>query len=134
MSDRTTLLALAERCEQATGPDGMLDYKIALAAGYRFEMREYEKRKRWRDSKGVRCSGLTTDGAPPRFTASLDAAVMLVPEGWKYDLTNGDSGEEPAARLTPDFAGPCFDGDAQTVPCALCAAALRAMAALGEKK
>jgi len=132
MSDRTTLLALAERCEQATGPDGMLDYKIALAAGYRFEMREYEKRKRWRDSKGVRCSGLTTDGAPPRFTASLDAAVMLVPEGWRWSLNWAHY-----ARLWLD-AGPGKPPH-DTVQChqcatpalALCAAAIRA---LGEKQ
>ena len=80
MTDPTTLLALAERCEQAAGPDASLDFGIALAAGYRFEMREYEKRKKWRDPKGVRCSALTTDGTPPRFTASLDAAVKLYTE------------------------------------------------------
>lgn len=79
MTDPTTLLALAERCEQAAGPDRELDFGIALAAGYRFEMREYEKRKRWRDPKGVRCSALTTDGTPPRFTADLNAAVTLYP-------------------------------------------------------
>ena len=79
MTDPTTLLALAERSEQAARPDKMLDYEIAWAAGYRFEKAKFEKRKWWRDSKGVRCSGLAADAEPPRFTASLDAAVTLYP-------------------------------------------------------
>jgi len=134
MSDRTTLLALAERCEQATGPDGMLDYKIALAAGYRFEMREYEKRKRWRDSKGVRCSGLTTDGAPPRFTASLDAAVTLVPEGHEWLRKNPQT--MTVYREPDDLKewAQHIDAGTATSALALCAAALRARAALGEKE
>jgi hypothetical protein len=106
MTDRTTLLALAERCEQAGGPDDSLDFGIALAAGYRFEMREYEKRKRWRDPKGIRCSALTADGIPPHFTASLDAVVTLYP-------------------VLPEVIPSC--------PRKASAAALRARVALGEK-
>jgi hypothetical protein len=62
------------------------------------------------------------------------AAIALVPKGWRYDLTNRDliSEEKPAARLTPNFAGPCFNGYARTVPLALCIAALRAKAAANE--
>jgi hypothetical protein len=111
MTDLVTLLALAERCEQAAGPDRELDFAIAAGVG-------------WPDSPNLHQHAR-------RYTESLDAAVTLVPEGWRYDLTNGDliSKEKPAARLTPDFAGPCFNGYARTVPLALCIAALRARAA-----
>ena len=34
-TDRATLLGLADRCEKAGGPDGVLDRDIALAAGWR---------------------------------------------------------------------------------------------------
>ena len=115
MTDRTTLLALAERCEQASGPDAGLDLAIWKALS---EMPGFKHPSPiWRFD----------------VTASLDAVVTMVPEGWRYDLTNGDlvSEEKPAARLTPDFAGPCFDGYAQTAPRALCAAALRGWAAMG---
>jgi hypothetical protein len=118
MTDPATLLALAERCEQAAGPDKELDFTI--------------------DDFMLKYGAETDCIRNPRYvlpyTASLDAAVTLVPEGWRYDLTNGDliSEEKPAARLTPDFAGPCFNGYARTVPLALCIAALRARAAAYE--
>jgi len=136
MTDPTTLLTLAERCEQAAGPDRELDVAIAFACGI-----VTHRQGNCFYTKNRYCSVMVLDydyddteyRAPelPSYTASLDAAVTLVPEGWRYDLTNGDlvSKEKPAARLTPDFAGPCFDGYAQKVPLALCIAALRARAA-----
>ena len=54
-----TLLELAERCEAATGPDCVLDAMIDMALN------------------------LTPNEAEsPPLTASLDAAMTLVPEGW----------------------------------------------------
>ena len=139
MTDRTTLLALAERCEQAAGPDRELDAEIEAlltgrvthprAPGYTLKAQDVE----WKLARLADSGFISSARRPaPPYTASLDAAVTLVPEGWRYDLTNGDlvSKEKPAARLTPDFAGPCFDGYARTVPLALCVAALRARAAV----
>lgn len=82
------LLALAERCEAATGPDRTLDGKIAEALGWSrpekdgicgptfVRRREYE----WIDTEG-RARGF----APPPYTGSLDAALTLTPEGFLLD-------------------------------------------------
>ena len=81
MSDPTTLLALAERCEQAAGPDRELDQEIsrvllpATAEGitrsrYGWSYRVFGP-SGWDDE--------WIETLP--FTASLDAAVTLVPEG-----------------------------------------------------
>jgi hypothetical protein len=51
------LLKLAERCEKATGSDNWLSADIGVLLGI----------------PGDKC---------PHFTASLDAAMTLVPEGW----------------------------------------------------
>jgi hypothetical protein len=77
MTDPATLLALAERCEQAAGPDRELDGAAWCAAnGYPFV--------KW-DGAGVVWRG--ADGSirhypasrVPFYTASLDAAVTLYP-------------------------------------------------------
>jgi hypothetical protein len=57
MTDRTTLLALADRCEQAAGPDRELDFAIAAGVG-------------WPDSPNLHQNAR-------RYTESLDAAVTL---------------------------------------------------------
>jgi hypothetical protein len=61
---RDEILALAERVEQAAGPDPMLDRAI---------LRHAVREAVW-------------DVAPP-YTASLDAAMMLVPEGRHVKLS-----------------------------------------------
>jgi hypothetical protein len=62
MTDRATLLALADRCEQAAGPDRVLDSDIAYALGWTFEKRGNEKRAWWRDRNGEK-------NVPPPFGA-----------------------------------------------------------------
>jgi hypothetical protein len=97
-----TLLELAERCEKATGPDVDLDLDISEATG------GWKALATW---KGV------------SYTASLDAAMTLVPDGQNFNLFW--RAEEGAG-----FAG--VDGSstkAATPALALCAAALRARAA-----
>jgi hypothetical protein len=81
MTDRATLLALADRCEQAAGPDRELDAEIALACGvvtsrdgncfyghkyYSVMVLDYDY-----DDTEYRAPEL------PSYTASLDAAVTL---------------------------------------------------------
>lgn len=68
---------LAGRVEAAMGPDRDLDRDIAnLAHGY------------------------ANDGSVPRFTASLDSALTLVPEGLLFRVLNHD----PATLKPPCFA------------------------------
>ena len=57
MTDPATLIALAERCEQAAGPDRELDFAIAAGVG-------------WPDSPNLHQHAR-------RYTESLDAAVTL---------------------------------------------------------
>jgi len=118
MTDRATLLALAERCEQAAGPDRELDAEIArflVLAGA-----EDIARSRYGWSY---------------FTASLDAAVTLVPEGWKWSLDWTQRAPYLDCAVAAAFAhgsgiNPAdTEAAAKTTALALCAAALRARAA-----
>ena len=66
-----TLLALADRCEQAAGPDRVLDSDIAYALGWTFEKRGNEKRAWWRDRNGEK------DVPPPFGTVYKEVAAAL---------------------------------------------------------
>jgi hypothetical protein len=114
MTDRATLLALAARCEQAAGPDAGLD--LAMWTTF-LDTPGFQPLSPWR-----------TD-----YTASLDAAVTLVPEGWIYELGRGESGTSRALCRMSDERG-IWTGwaVAATAALALCATALRAMAATNE--
>lgn len=112
----SALLELAARCEAATGPDRELDLAIAEA------LRLPRQR-----------NGSVNISAP--FTASLDAAVTLVLEGWDWSvgIIKGDGSFPPAeANVSPNYQPFPVDldlnADAQTPALALCAAALRARA------
>lgn len=74
----------------------------------------------------------------PRYTASIDAALALVPEGWKVNLSTEKNASfkgfaAHAWVKDRDWPDPCSgdgsiaeDGHASTIPLALCIAALRA--------
>lgn len=123
------LLALAERCEAATGPDRELDGMIAAAFGLKH------------GPDGGFCNDengdyWTTDQCAARVTASLDAAMTLVPEGlhWIVSTTHPDGEAPPCACV----GLPGSDEDsplvrAATPALALTAASLRARA-LAEKE
>lgn len=111
-----TLLDLAARCESATGPDREIDRDI-LHCLWNGPAREL-----W-----MHCAGKS----PPFFTTSIDAALMLVPEGWAW-MAGCAAGETFFATLSPtDESGieaDMIDTNAATPALALCAAALRARA------
>ncbi len=113
MTDPTTLLALAERCEQAAGPDRELDFAIAAGVG-------------WPDSPNLHQHAR-------RYTESLDAAVTLVLEKWIYELGRGESENFRALCRVRDERGNWTGwAVAATAALALCAAALRARAAMAQ--
>jgi hypothetical protein len=131
MTDRATLLALAERCEQAAGPDRELDAEIAwmLTAQDRKRLGPPDLRREiWH-------AGLPTpawvpfenvSSFHPPYTASLDAAVTLVPEGWSWGKFFGGSAE--CVKISDPSI--LFERGLSDKPAlALCAAALRARAA-----
>jgi len=77
MSYRATLLTLAERVEQAAGPERILDEKIAVLIGgwrYKWFSNVQPPGFYWRQGD----YSWTKDGeTPPYYTARLDAAVTL---------------------------------------------------------
>lgn len=130
MTARETLLALAERCEQAAGPDREIDFAIFRALHPEYagpEWQEFGGGLRHRnDSSDMRClppPSLT----PARWTASLDAALTLVPAGLKWSC--GFSKHVPhnaqVWTSTGYYEGECDSNRA----IAVCIAALRARAA-----
>jgi hypothetical protein len=126
-----TLLELAERCEQATGPDRELDCRIWLAAtgGLSFEL-------------GHAVVPDLGQWQAPAYTASLDAAMTLSRPNWWFSANAplspqayGYSREDerrPRAGFEmmemPYMAG----ARAETLPLAICAAALRARHSIQE--
>lgn len=99
----TVLSELIERLEKATGPDRELDVAIGFAIG----------RIRERDGNYLYAMGNDSDMvvepndyddrlvAQPLgyYTASIDAALTLVPEGWGWSVGS------PWANETPDAGG-----------------------------
>jgi hypothetical protein len=129
MTKADELNALADRCERENG--GMhLDQAILSALGYTWRGLAYWHRDNshtWKHSS--------------KLTTSLDAAVSLVPENFSYELAFSAAGEGAMrrARLWDWRRGPLmidpaneWASTAKTLPMALCAAALRARAALSQ--
>jgi hypothetical protein len=118
------LEALVGQLEQATGPDRELDLAIALAVGA-VDRRTVSTKHGFGYSDGQwACSHVE------QYTALLDAAMMLVPEGWHdavYGPGVGASDNLCTASLDPpEYDGPPETAEAATRALALVAAALRA--------
>lgn len=108
----SALLELAERVEAATGPDRELDRDIASAV--------HLKQLTYSSPEWIK---------DPEFTASIDAAMTLVPEGWTRTVKW--SVENEGYALVYDPAVPddsSIYALGKTAALALCAAALRAHA------
>ena len=128
MSDSATLLALAERCEQAAGPDRGWDAEIAVAL-FGGNVIYGLGTDQWRR---IEITGARRMNHPlPPYTASLDAAVTLVPEGWTWGRFH--SGAVECMTLNGPGNSILFErGEGISTALALCAAALRARAAAYE--
>lgn len=118
----TDLRELADRCERASGADRGLNVEIADAIGLGRRLNAHSAPK-W------------------QYTASLDAAMTLVPKRWRT-VTANEQNWEPnwVWRLgTKEEDESQFgrtvvvDGVAATPALALCAAALRAFATTREQ-
>ncbi|MDQ1081415.1 hypothetical protein [Pseudoroseomonas cervicalis] len=122
MTDRQTLLALADRVERAGGPDFKLDLAIARAVGALGDEAGFPD---------AAFSALIPIRHFPRYSASLDAAMGLVPEGWEWSAAScGD-----CYCADPEPRTVAYWGDARGPNAAalgLAAAALRARAAMME--
>jgi hypothetical protein len=124
-----TLLALAERCEKAEGPDHVLDAEIACAI-HGYTMHEDSDPSKgifafWEGEPWKSVCGNCSSWA--EWTASLEAAMTLVPEGWDGQV---QFGRFPGAWVGPPDRAEAADFNACATPAlALTAAALRARAA-----
>jgi hypothetical protein len=138
----SALLELAERCEQAAGPDEVLDGAIEaackIAFGVDVTMFNEGVPIEWEsdddDGRVVVLIGGHKFKAyrAPAFTASLDAAMTLVPEGKGFVVSSvGPSANRPYALVGDPTAetDESKGASAATPALALCAAALRARAA-----
>ena len=134
-----TLSELIERLEKATGPDRELDERIGGAAGVSICWP-------WTDQDGRYIPRIDV----PRYTASLDAALTLVPEGpwmtaiagpWRYAAHHPRAGQDnwECALTTEDVGEWCIgdygDGDTSgkgaNAAIAVCIASLKARARTG---
>jgi hypothetical protein len=146
MTDQEALMDLAERCEKATGADREIDREIAIALSIGPhgrsmppETQRYEeaypnmpadRKEHYRRAGYLRSLG-SPDGhfgwSPVAFTASLDAAMTLVPEGW-FMMLDGEPGcilAEVALTANPSRTRV---SKGATLALALTAACLRARA------
>ena len=133
MSGRDALLALAARCEAAEGPSRELDEAIVQGVYPELDIRRDGPDGLWRahgSTMGRACLLRVED-----YTASLDAALTLVPKGWRWSLDYTQRAPYQDCGCAALFA----PGDgikppdvpetyARTPALALCAAALRALA------
>lgn len=122
------LLDLAERCERATGPDRELDYEIAAAVNLWLAEQAYSRvpgDNGWY-SETPFIKGANKVAPSSDYTASIDAAMTLVPEGLHWVLKSSDP--KAVARIGGWKTGNyrIIGADAATRTLALCAAALRA--------
>lgn len=127
---------LAARVEALSGPDREVDVLIEIACGP-------DSAKITRIMEGSPLNtiheiaraadreGQAVFFRVPAYTASLDAAMTLVPEGWDGALYLRTDSHKPEVQLeTPEMrlSFTMAEGAAETLPLALCAAALRAAA------
>lgn len=123
----TALDNLISQLEAATGPSRELDAEVANAAGAEagfigklgWRMR-FATWMSWSDHRWC---------ALPRYTASIDAAITLVPEGAVWTVLT-DYGDLCRARIFNAEPELHVEEDGATPALALCIACLRARAAV----
>lgn len=125
------LLALAARCEAATGPDRDIDRALCPVVGIRVVDEGHPL--------GVCYYDENRHGIPlPLFTHSMDAAIRLVPEGWLLaNLSQTDAGfwwAELRKGYITSYSAVAMTSHyrAATAALALTAASLRARSLSGE--
>ena len=123
-------MTLIEKLEKATGPSQELDAEIAIAVGVAPPSGEGGwwrcKKPNWQ-WKHAAHEPTTPPWEPARYTSSIDAALTLVPEGLDEEMKRARHRKGWRVNLwEPSRVGQ--SADAQTLPLALCIAALKARA------
>lgn len=126
MTNREALLSLAERVEALSGSCWETDAMIAKATGW---VPDCINAELWKDDEDSRPEWWFSDAfGMPAYTASIDSAMSLVPEGWTWhvDATAPELGID--WFLCEPHTGRDIKGCAGTAALALTAASLRALA------
>ena len=131
MTADPALAALVERLEQATGPDRGLDAEIALAVG---AAPAGAFRPCAALDPGIFGTGPYTMWTAPDYTASLDAALTLVPADmdWLQFVSDPSGTGWEVGKFAPGLERLSFKAEGVTgglIAIALCIASLRARAA-----
>jgi hypothetical protein len=114
-------MELAARCEAASGPSKTIDIAIADALGFKTLNSLGQAVYLHNSPRGA--------FSPPRFTASLDAALTLVPEGKRRVEFGTYENGRAWAYVHTDTDALGESDDAPTEAAAIVAAALRARSA-----
>lgn len=135
----TDLEQLAGRCEKANGPDRKLDMGIfkAIGAPVPFQFANRLIALEYNDIERAYFARVSDDMqvrySPPAYTASLDAAMTLVPDDMRdeIEITTLYQVARVGINLNhaPDDCPYYGSNQCNSIPLALCAAALRARAA-----
>lgn len=127
------LEGLIARLEAAVGPDRVLADDVLLACGWVLKDSVWYISDAHAKHEAEPCWPECDN--PPDPTASIDAALTLVPEGWGWEqMTWHDSRPPVVVCVSCGNYGRgdnynSVDGEAPTAPLALCIAALKARAA-----
>lgn len=114
------LLRLAERCEQAEGPDREIDVEIARTMRVTVWLRNVEDTANYETTYW-------------RYTSSIDGALSLVPEGAFWRVGHDGEGPDPSMFRADVLHTPGSGhhiARAATPSLALCVAALKARASM----
>lgn len=141
MTPSDNLQRLVERIEAATGPDREIDALVHFTVNRRWVGRIpcWPPEKVYRPDMetglymAIEGKGYMYGDSVPTYTASLDAALLIVPDGMLWMLTNTgiQNRKEPDFTKATALVSNWRDMDtdetqAETPALALCAAALRA--------
>lgn len=119
-----TLSELIAALEAADGPSRQLDAQIALSHGWDVVPIREKGGRTW-DRWYRPHAGKRYPVRLPLYTASIDAALTLVPKGFAWDLRGNRNGDGFARLSAPDGSSG-FIHFAATPAHALCIAALKA--------
>ena len=131
----TELDALIARLEAASGPSRGLDALISYAVKGQWALMDGDEKLARMDkfTAAVESCDEEKIAVADHFTASLDAALTLVPDGFHWSVYDTDGGTDANAQVEPpNFSTAPWNGTSKTPALALCIAALRARAALVE--
>lgn len=110
---------LSSRVERLEGPDREIDRAIKQAFDH-----DWDYSADWDYWDALNGERVSKPVAKP-YTASLDAAMSLVPEGMSWRLMRGDNGGYLADAWTAETGDREFASAGKTSAIALCAAALK---------